>query len=346
MLRAVPLVRIAAGMALVWGLGEGFASMPTHAASAPAAPVAPKPIPKRALSFTLDNDSVTGTIPFGEELSLGVLLTGGTPTTDQLVATVEGVSIDKVMVPMEPTDNPVQWKATIALKPRPLGYTSVRPKALRVRVTVSQVKQSGLVKLIGRSAYITMAHDRPEPPPSSPPAANDNESADPDVELVATAQSSGDEVQPDVAPVANALISEEDLKPLPEARGEQAYWKEIARLISRSWGQRVRYAKGVPVARETVRVRFQMHPNGEAQLIQIERTSGVRDVDEAGLLAIVHAHPFPSFREAIGDDVVDVHVRMRTGARPSAVVQESLATGTPGGGPVPNTSPKATTDSK
>lgn len=309
-------------MVLVWGLVGGAAVGYATAASAPTTAPPQKSIPKRSLSFTLDNDSVTGTIPFGTELSLGVLLTGGAPTTDSLVAVVEGPALDKIMVPMEPMDTPSQWKAVVPIKPRPLGYTSVRPKALRVRVTVFQSKPSGLQRLIGRSAYLTMAHDQPELPTST---GGDGEKLEPDVELVVAQTSSGEEIQPDVAPVANALIAEEDLRPLPESRGQQAYWKEIARLISRSWGQKIRYVKGLNTARETVRVRFRMHANGEAQLIQVERTSGVRDVDEAGLLAIVHAHPFPSFRENMGDDAVDVHVRMRTGVRPAAVVQESSA---------------------
>ncbi len=290
------------------------------------AATAPSPQPtKRSLSFTLENDSVNGTIQFGTELVLGVTLSGGTPVTDPLVAVLEGPSIDKVMVPMETTDQPSQWKASVVVKPHPLGYTSVRPKALRVRVTVSLVKPGNqLQRIIGRSAYLTMAHEQTEPP------AGDAETASAEVELVAaTASTSGDEVQPDVAPVVNALIAEEDLKPLPETKGQQGYWKEVTRLISRSWGQRARYAKGIQGARETVRVAFRMHPNGEAQLIQVERTSGVRDVDEAGLLAIVQAHPFPPFPGNLAEGAVDVHVRMRTGAKPTAVAQQAPATPAP-----------------
>lgn len=315
-----PRVIVAVCLSVAWcfaiaAQGAAPSTSPTHSASTTA-----KSAPKRSLSFTLENDSVTGSIPFGSELSIGVVFTGGLPPTESLVAVVEGQAIDTVMVPMEPTDTPSQWKASLAIKPRPLGYTSVRPKALRVRVTVSQVRQSSLQRLLGRSAYITMAHEEPEPPSA------EGEPSGAEVDLVATAaSSSGDEMQPDVTPVANALIAEEDLKPLPESRGQQAYWNEIARLISRSWGQKIRYAKGVNAARETVRVIFRMHSNGEAQLIQVERTSGVRDVDEAGLLAIVHAHPFPPFRDAVGDEAVDVHVRMRTGAKPAAVARPAAS---------------------
>lgn len=303
-----------------WCLATLLAAGQIDAATAPA----PQPT-KRTLSFTLENDSVNGTIQFGTELVLGVTLNGGAPLTDPLVAVLEGSAIDKVMVPMEATDQPSQWRASVAVKPHPLGYTSVRPKALRVRVTVSLVKPGNqLQRIIGRSAYLTMAHEQPEPP------TGETETAPAEVELVAaTISASGDEVQPDVAPVANALIAEEDLKPLPETKGQQGYWKEVTRLISRSWGQRVRYAKGVQGARETVRVAFRMHPNGEAQLIQVERSSGVRDVDEAGLLAIVQAHPFPPFPGNLAEGAVDVHVRMRTGAKPTAVAQQAPATPAP-----------------
>ncbi|MFO0775404.1 MAG: TonB C-terminal domain-containing protein [Nitrospiraceae bacterium] len=323
----VPVIVLAA---LAWTVQATVSA--GAAAPPPSASSSVKAIPKRNLSFSLETEAVSGTVPFGSELSLGVFLSGGVATTDQLVAVVEGASLDTIMVPMEPVEGATQWKAVVAIKPKPLGYTSVRPKALRLRVTVSQVKQSGLARLIGRSAYVTLTHDEPElPPPGTTPAEGESVASEGDVEIVTGAVgSTSDEVQPDVAPVTNVLIAEEDLKPLPESKDEQGYWKEVARLISRSWGQRVRYVKGLSTAKETVRVRFQMHANGEAQLIQIERTSGVRDVDEAGLLAIVHAHPFPSFRDWLGDGVIEVHVRMRTGARPTAVVQDGAVAVTPG----------------
>ena len=51
------------------------------------------------------------------------------------------------------------------------------------------------------------------------------------------------------------------------------------------------------------------------QLIQLEKGSGARDVNDAGLQTIIHAHPFPPIPPDISSDVVDVHVRMRTGAK-------------------------------
>jgi TonB family protein len=66
---------------------------------------------------------------------------------------------------------------------------------------------------------------------------------------------------------------------------------------------------------ETVKVRFKLYPNGRAQLIEIEKGSGAREIDEAGIYSVVHAQPFPPFPSELGDDAVDVHLRMRTGAR-------------------------------
>jgi hypothetical protein len=58
-----------------------------------------------------------------------------------------------------------------------------------------------------------------------------------------------------------------------------------------------------------------MFPNGRAQLIEIEKGSGAREIDEAGIYAVVNAQPFLPFPTELGDDVVDVHVRMRIGSR-------------------------------
>jgi hypothetical protein len=58
-----------------------------------------------------------------------------------------------------------------------------------------------------------------------------------------------------------------------------------------------------------------MFANGRAQLIEIEKGSGAREIDEAGIHAVVNAQPFLPFPNEWGEDPVDVHVRMRTGSR-------------------------------
>jgi TonB family protein len=102
--------------------------------------------------------------------------------------------------------------------------------------------------------------------------------------------------------------------PLADPAQGKAYWQQISLLVSRSWARQVRGIRRGPSS-ETVRVRFKLYPNGRAQLIEIEKGSGVREIDEAGIYAVVNAQPFPPVPQEVGDEPVDVHVRMRTGAR-------------------------------
>lgn len=299
-------------------------------------PAVKPPAPKPSLNVILENALETGVVQFGEELPLAVTLANGPKSNASLVTVVESLAFDKAMVPMEQTETPGEWKAAITIQPKPVGYTSVRPKAVRLRVTVSRVRDNTLKRILARTVYLTMVHEPAKP--------QEKESEDEALEAPAN-EMPLDEVQPDVPPVANVLIAEEDLRPLPETKQERLYWKEITRLISRSWSHRMRFARGVNGARETVRVRFRMHANGNAQLIQLERSSGVREVDEAGLLAIVQAHPFPPIPGGTNEDYVDVHVRMRTGARPAAAVQQNQpalagATSSVTAGPAPVPDPK------
>ena len=53
---------------------------------------------------------------------------------------------------------------------------------------------------------------------------------------------------------------------------------------------------------------FRLYANGDAQLIEIERSSGNLALDEAALLAVVNAHPFPPFPVGTRDTQVDVHI--------------------------------------
>ncbi|HEY5573816.1 MAG TPA: energy transducer TonB, partial [Anaerolineales bacterium] len=94
----------------------------------------------------------------------------------------------------------------------------------------------------------------------------------------------------------------------------QAYWQHVSQLISRSWARQVRGIRHAPRS-ETVKVLFKMFPNGRAQLIEIEKGSGTREIDEAGIYAVVNAQPFMPFPSELGEEAVDVHVRMRTGSR-------------------------------
>lgn len=125
--------------------------------------------------------------------------------------------------------------------------------------------------------------------------------------------------------------------PLADPGRGKAYWQQVSLLVSRSWAKQVRGVRRGPTS-ETVRVRFKLYPNGRAQLIQIEKGSGAREIDEAGIYAVVNAQPFPPLPDDVSDEVVDVHVRMRTGMRPKTrdiQVIGNSSDGKPDAPPVP-----------
>ena len=117
--------------------------------------------------------------------------------------------------------------------------------------------------------------------------------------------------------------------PLADPALGKAYWQQVSLLVSRSWARQVRGVRRGPSS-ETVRVRFKLYPSGRAQLIEIEKGSGVREIDEAGIYAVVNAQPFPPVPEEVGDEPIDVHVRMRTGAR--AKTRDVQSVGNPSNG--------------
>jgi TonB family protein len=157
-----------------------------------------------------------------------------------------------------------------------------------------------------RVVYVTMEHSEPANESSELPLVRPEESQSEDVIL--------DEVQPAVEPVSAGALAEEDLVPFVSPGEGKAYWQHVSHLISRSWARQVRGIRRAPSS-ETVKVRFKMFPNGRAQLIEIEKGSGAREIDEAGIYSVVNAQPFLPFPSELGEDAVDVHVRMRTGSR-------------------------------
>ena len=157
------------------------------------------------------------------------------------------------------------------------------------------------------------------------PVSDTSEQPLPSSEELRGGDASQDEVQPDAIPIAGGLVVEEDLSPLPAPGQGRAYWQQISYLMSRSWSRNVRRVRHSPSG-ETVRIRFRMYPSGRAQLIQVEKGSGSREIDEAGIYAVVHAQPFPPFPDDVGSEPVDVHVRMRTGVRAGSQKTRSVAT--------------------
>jgi TonB family protein len=256
--------------------------------------------------------------PFDLSIAIGGVAQGGAP----LVAICESVLFHRQVVALEPDNAAMVMKGSATMEPIPSGKLSVPPKAARVQVTVARVKKDKFERLLTRVVYITLGKQE---------AVNESSDAPlPSSEEPSGGESVQEEAQPDVLPVSGGLVVEEDLLPMPTPGQGRAYWQQISHLVSRSWSRTVRHVRHAPTS-ETVRVRFRLYPSGRVQLIQIEKGSGAREVDEAGIYAVVHAQPFPPFPDNVESEAVDVHVRMRTGARTGGLEVQSITNKQAGG---------------
>jgi len=262
---------------------------------------------KRAVQFELSQQDFTGELQAGKSLTLSITLAGVKSGTVPIVAICESNLFQPQTVTLEPDADSTAMKATVTLEPIPQSRTSVHQNAARIQVTFARMRNEKKQRFMRRIVYVTL--DRPEPSSETvePTSLSPEELSHGDLIIV-------DEAQPDVTPVSNAELAEEDLLPLATPDQGQAYWKQVSYLVSRSWARQVRAVRHGPSS-ETVRVHFRLYPNGRAQLIEIEKGSGSREINVAGIYAVANAQPFPPFPAELGDEAVDVHVRMRTGAR-------------------------------
>ncbi|MBS0169775.1 MAG: TonB family protein [Nitrospira sp.] len=264
--------------------------------------------PKRWAQFDLVSTEPDGSVQAGKDVVLSITLGGVPPGTESVMAMIESNGFQSQTVSLSEEPTTAVYQGTVILEPNSTlkSRTTVHPKAVRVRVSFARAKITGLEEFLKRDVYVTLGD-----PPASDPEADVQpgpvaESPEADAAAV---QKATEQVM-----AVNATIAEEDLLPLPPPGESKAYWKQVSDLISRNWSRQIRSIRRAPSS-ETVRVHFKMYASGVAQVIQLEKSSGARDVNDAGLQTIIHAQPFPPIPPDLGGDVVDVHVRMRTGAK-------------------------------
>lgn len=284
------------------------------------APSATGPVSRWA-RFDLHEQDSSGDLQTGKPLTLAITLGGVPQGAVPIVALCESILFEPQIITLEPDPESSTLKTEVTLEPMPTSRTSVHQKAARIQVTFARSRQEKLERFMKRIIYVTLDRQEPSSDTSEPSVVRPEEPSVSDLVV--------DEVQPDVAPVSAGQLAEEDLMPLVDPGRGKAYWQQVSLLVSRSWAKQVRGVRRGPSS-ETVRVRFKLYPNGRAQLIEIEKGSGAREIDEAGIYAVVNAQPFPPLPDDVSDDAVDVHVRMRTGARAKA--RDVQAVGNPSNG--------------
>jgi TonB family protein len=264
----------------------------------------------RAVSFDFAGLDESGGIQLGKPLKLSLTLNGVAQGRTPMVAVCESPHFEPYIVTMEPDPLSKGLRATAILEPIAPGTLSVIPTFARIRVTFARaITDKKLDRVMTRIVYVTLDKHDTEHNAVEFSSSGEDHPVGEDVR--------DEDIPPDAIPIADASLAEEDLLPLPEPGLGQVYWQQVSSLLSRSWSRTARHVRHAPSS-ETVRVRFRMYPNGRAQLIEIEKGSGAKEIDEAGIHAVIHAQPFPPFPEDIGSEPVDVHVRMRTGGRRGA----------------------------
>jgi TonB family protein len=295
------LCRMLAGVAVLTSVALLTAVTPLFPASSPSNP--------RWARFELHQQDSDGDLQTGKPLTLMITLGGVAPGTVPIVALCESILFEPQIITLEADAESSTLKAEVTLDPMPTSRTSVHQKAARIQITFARSRPEKLERIMKRIVYVTLERQDPVSDTSEPPAVKPEEPSTSDLIV--------DEPQPTGAPMNAAALVEEDLMPLADPAKGKAYWQQVSLLVSRSWARQVRGVRRGPSS-ETVRVRFKLYPTGRAQLIEIEKGSGVREIDEAGIYAVVNAQPFPPVPEDVGDEPIDVHVRMRTGAHAKA----------------------------
>jgi hypothetical protein len=291
-----------ASAVVVWAAAN--LSWPAGAAMQSSAPL------KRWIQFELMESEASGVVRVDKDLVLSITVGGVASTADSILAVIESAAFQSQTVSLGQDSNPTTYQGTAILESKSTSksLTTVHPKAARIRVTLARAKANGLEEFMKRDVYITLGE----------PAENDGRGDDESPKVVMPEQVEPDATAspkpPETVSAAHVMIAEEDLLPLPMPAEAEAYWKQVSGLISRNWSRQVRQIRRAPSG-ETVRIRFKLYSSGVAQLIQVEKGSGARDINEAGIQSIIHAHPFPPLPADMSGELVDVHVRMRTGVK-------------------------------
>ena len=277
-----------------------------------------------SVRFDLDYPEARGALNPGEAFDLAVSLSGVARGKDSIVAIVEGEPFGRRLVPMLQDPGEKRFRCVVRLEPYLAGLVSPREKALRITVTFARLRGMRLTRFLTRTTYLTMTlpDNAAELNPESYREADREPITGVELER-GVAPGLASDPQPSARPYSaeeQNSITEQDLIVTPIRSREPAYWEHISHLVSRSWSGPAGHVSRKK-AKGTVEVRFRLYANGEAQLIQVERSSGSRSVDEAGMQAILNAHPFPPFPVDVVYESVDLHVELTRSGR---AVQRAL----------------------
>jgi hypothetical protein len=276
-----------------------------------------------AVQFELADDSAAQRVaPTTGRVELIVRLVGEPRNEEEqgIVAIFEGPGIVRALVPFEFREQERDLEAILSLElpdvpPMGSGAESSlrveRPVMIRLMVTFAKVQGMAVHPFGKRNVYLTVSAGGSS---ADRGRAESRNSPNASIDTASTLAAPTAGLKP-VFKLKEQEVVEKDLVVSPvQTKEMQTYWREINQRITQRWGERTRAVwRGKPV--RYPRVQFRLYPNGIAQTIYVERSSGDQQVDEAGLESVVDMQPFEPFPTATGEPYITVHVDFRSEAR-------------------------------
>ncbi|MGQ0812366.1 MAG: cell envelope integrity protein TolA [Nitrospiraceae bacterium] len=243
-----------------------------------------------AIKITISSTSLQGALPSGNGITISVQVPyDSSHHRDTLVAIFDSPAFPQQLSPLLVDTDSSTLSTTLELGPLS-GSIGSPAKAVPLHVTIARQRGMHVEELVRRTLYVTVTApdtDRRAVRFSLDLAAGDDQASE--------------------TTLLDGPIQEQDLLSEATAAPHQGYWKMVNRLIRNRLRLELPSHHQSRVQRGPA-VRFQLFANGEAQLIEVERSSGDAELDHAAVLAVVNTHPFPPFPRGGSDDHIDVHV--------------------------------------
>ncbi|NGZ95759.1 MAG: hypothetical protein CV089_06455 [Nitrospira sp. WS110] len=298
----------------------GLLSIPLYQAPAranvqsqprPATPQAVSAEPQWA-TFDFTGSNGSGNLQLGHPLELSITLGGMSSDPVPFVAICESADFESQIVPLKPDPRSPVMNATTILVPVTHNRLSPALHVSRLHVTFARSTDTKFERVMTRIIYLTMGDTNLAGDDQAsltthqaPPKDSPNE-----IDLAADQA----EPLPGAIPLISEVVVEEDLLPSRSTQPTPAYWDQVRDLLNRGWTRATGHMT-TSLSPHTVHVQFRLYPGGRAQLLQIADGSGTTEIDQAGIRAIADAQPFPPFPLGVGNEPIDIHVRLQTGSK-------------------------------
>ncbi|CAE6702979.1 MAG: TonB family protein [Nitrospira sp.] len=282
--------------------GLVLAGMLALAGTAPPANGTTVQLAPQDLQIELPADSLFGALPINRRLTIFVHVPNapawpGVP----LLAQFEIPDTAPYIVPLDMDHDRHGYSATVDLGRLP-STMGTPPKATTIHVLIGRPRGEQVEALLDRTVVITIAI----------PGYADHRRRPADLSRHLTdGPRQSQRAQTDLA-LLEGQVEEEDLAGARTLARQEGYWKRLQGLIRQRLHDEAGGRPTNPFQRAPS-IGFRLYANGEAQLIEVERSSGDLTLDRAALLAVVNAHPFPPFPPGTTDPFIDVHVEVPPG---------------------------------